>query len=119
MLRQVLEDAGNEIQQLIRNERNEYKLEAEKRKLDLIDKVNMKVQEIEDKRNVSLETLKACLDALEAKAQELSDMGEQKKRMLEDVANEGVKNVNVEAENALNKIQKAEQGKNMVKIVCK
>ena len=108
MLRQVLEDAGKDIQQLIRNERNEYKIEAEKQKLELIDNVNMKVREIADERNVSVgqlkETLKASVDALEAKAQE-------RKKMLDETVDEGIKNVKAETENALKKIQIANESK--------
>ena len=48
-----------------------------------------------------------------------TDVGEQKKQMLEDAANEGVKNVKAEAENALKEIQKAERGKSTDKIFCK
>ena len=49
-----------------------------------------------------------------------TDVGERKKQMLENVANEGVKNVKAEAENALKNIQKAERGnKNTDKIFYK
>ena len=118
VLRQVLEDAGKDIQQIIKNERNAYKAEDKKRKLDLIDTVNTKVQENADERTVSSEQLKMILKASEdtlARAQEIKqeikDMGEQRKHSLEKVASEGIKNVKTEKENALEEIQKAKQSK--------
>ncbi|XP_060571245.1 uncharacterized protein LOC132729492 [Ruditapes philippinarum] len=57
VVRKVLEDVGKTIQEQIRNEMDEYKQETEKRKLELIDIINLKVKDIEDKGNVSLAKL--------------------------------------------------------------
>ena len=79
----------------------------------------MKVKEIADEGTISSEQLKQILkdsiEALEARAQEIKqeikDMGEQRKQMLEDVASEGIKNMKTEKENLLKEIQKAKQSK--------
>jgi predicted ArsR family transcriptional regulator len=115
VVRKVLEDVGKTIQEQIRNEMDEYKQETEKRKLELIDIINLKVKDIEDKGNVSLaklnDAINSSIDAFDAKVkqsiQEIENLERKGKETLESVANDGVQKVNKEKENAIKEIQKA------------
>ncbi|XP_060579508.1 uncharacterized protein LOC132736368, partial [Ruditapes philippinarum] len=115
VVRKVLEDVGKTIQEQIRNEMDEYKQETEKRKLELIDIINLKVKDIEDKGNVSLaklnDAINSSIDAFDAKVkqsiQEIENLARKGKETLESVANDGVQTVNKEKENAIKEIQKA------------
>jgi hypothetical protein len=107
-----LEDVGKTIQEQIRNEMDEYKQETEKRKLELIDIINLKVKDIE---NVSLaqlnDAINSSIDAFDAKVkqsiQEIDNLARKGKETLESVVNDGVQTVNKEKENAIMDIQKA------------
>jgi dGTP triphosphohydrolase len=115
VVRKVLEDVGKTIQEQIRNGMNEYKQDTEKRKLELIDIISIKVKDIEDKRIVSLaqlnDAINSSIDAFEAKVkqsiQEIDNLARKGKETLESVAKDGVQNVNKEKENAIQEIQQA------------
>ncbi|XP_060560444.1 uncharacterized protein LOC132720333 [Ruditapes philippinarum] len=91
---------------------DEYKQETEKRKLELIDIINLKVKDIE---NVSLaqlnDAINSSIDAFDAKVkqsiQEIDNLARKGKETLESVANDGVQTVTKEKENAIMDIQKA------------
>jgi hypothetical protein len=115
VVRKVLEDVGKAIQEQIRNGIDEYKQETEKRKLELIGIISVKVKDIEDKGNISLvhlnDAIKSSIDAFDAKVkqsiQEIDNLTRKGNEALESVANDGVQNINKEKENAIKEIQKA------------
>ncbi|XP_060588076.1 uncharacterized protein LOC132743564 [Ruditapes philippinarum] len=115
VVRKVLDDVRKTIQEQIKNEMNEYKQKTEERKLELINIINLKVKDIEEKGNVSLVQLngavQSSIDAFEAKVkesiQEIDSQTKKGKETLESVTNDGVQNVNKEKENAMKEIQKA------------
>ncbi|XP_060607621.1 uncharacterized protein LOC132759790 [Ruditapes philippinarum] len=111
VVRKVLDDVGKTIQEQIRNEMDVYKQKTEERKLELINSVNLKIKDIEEKGNVSLAKLKSSIDAFETKVtesiQEIDSRTRKGIETIESVTNDGVQNVKEEKENAIKEIQKA------------
>jgi hypothetical protein len=115
VVRKVLDDLGKTIQEQIRNEMDEYKQKTKEKKLELINIINLKIKDIEEKGNVSLAKLngavKLSIDAFEAKVkesiQEIDSQTRKGKETIEIVTNYGVQNVNKEKESAIKEIQKA------------
>jgi hypothetical protein len=115
VVRAVLEDVGNVIQEQIRNEMDEFKQKADKQKLELIEIINLKVKDIDDEGNISLSKLKdtftSSIDAFEAKVQkaiqEIDKQITKGERKLKIVAKEEVKKFREEGSNVIKEIQKA------------
>ncbi|XP_060581121.1 uncharacterized protein LOC132737791 [Ruditapes philippinarum] len=115
VVRTVLEDVGNAIQEQIRNEIDEFEQKTEKQNLELIEIINLKVKDIEDEGNISFSKLKdtftSSIDALEAKVQKaIQEIEEQKtkeERKLKIVAKEELKTIREEGANVIKEIHEA------------